>query len=168
MLSYGMTRRPLREAAEEYPALLSAAHYAYHIDRWRQTLGQDRVHILLLEALRRNPNEWAKRICEILDLEYRAVPEDLLVSPNESVAPANYGLAKLGWRTSRFLRSLGLHRVVEAAKKAGLKSVVFGRPGTGSMPTLAEADRTWLLEQLVPDVVRLETMLGLDLEAWKI
>ena len=132
MWRYGMTRQPLREAIEEYPSLLSAARYAYHIDRWRCELGEDRVHTLLIDALRREPNEWAAAISDILGLDYRAVPEDLRGSPNESTALANYGLAKLGWRASRFLRSLGLHRVVETAKKAGLRSVVFERRNLSS------------------------------------
>jgi hypothetical protein len=168
MRAYGMTRQNLRETIEEYPSLLSAARYAVHIDRWRQALGQDRVHFLLLETLREEPNDWAVKICDILGLDYREVPADLRRSPNASTrAPSHYRLARYGWRTSRYLRSLGLHRIVESAKRAGLRHVIFGRPGTGPVPTLTDDDRQWLLDELVPDVVRLETMLGLDLDAWK-
>jgi hypothetical protein len=65
------------------------------------------------------------------------------------------------------LRSLGLHAVVEAAKRLGLKGLFFGKPGARPLPSpdLAELDR--LRAELSSEVRATEELTGLDLAAWR-
>ena len=64
-------------------------------------------------------------------LTYVARPDSLAGKVNETATPRSHSLARLGWKTSMALRSLGLHQIVEIAKRAGLRKHFFGSPGGG-------------------------------------
>lgn len=167
MRRYGMTKLGLREAAKEHPGLVGSARYAFHLQRWGDVLGEDKVKVLFFEWLKQEPEKYVRELCGHLGLEYRPIPDELRKPVNEASQPSSHSLARFGWKVATFLRSMGLHSTVEQAKSAGLKQVFFGRPGRSEKPRLEPTDRQWLLEELLPEVEALEKMLGTDLTAWK-
>ncbi|MEZ5066079.1 MAG: sulfotransferase domain-containing protein [bacterium] len=167
MRRYGMTDLPFREALDRHPELLDSSRYATHLEKWRNAVGPENVDVLFLEDLKRDPNTWAAGVCRILGLEPRDVPEELRRPVNEASVPTSHHLARLGWRVSMGLRSLGLHAPVEAAKRLGLKSVFFGRPGDRPLPSPDPADLAYVRERLLPEIERTERLLGVDLSRWK-
>jgi hypothetical protein len=167
MLRYGMTRRPFLEAVREHPELLESSRYAAHLARWRETVGAERVHVLVLDDLGRDPALWADPLADVLELPRRPVPESLRRPVNEASLPASWAVARAGWRVSMALRSLGLHGAVEGAKKLGLKRLFFGTPGARRLPEPTREERELLRRELGPEVDRTEELLGRDLPAWR-
>ena len=167
MRRYGMTKLPFHEALARHSELLDSSRYATHLRRWREAVGEDNVHVLLMDDLRRDPHLWADRLAEILRLPRRPIPQGLYGPVNEASMPASHAVARTGWRVSMGLRSLGLHGLVEAAKKLGLKRIFFGKPGGQNLPEPDPAELARLRAELMPEIVATEELTGLDLEAWK-
>jgi len=167
MRRYGMTKLPFHEALARHPELLDSSRYATHLRRWREAVGEENVHVLLMEDLKRDPHLWADRLAEILRLPRRPIPPGLHEPVNEASAPASHTVARTGWRISMGLRSVGLHGIVEAAKKLGLKRIFFGKPGERPLPEPDPAELTRLRAELMPEIVATEELTGLDLGAWK-
>ena len=84
---------------------------------------------------------------------------------NVAADPRNYHVAKFGRVAGDLLRSFRLYPIVQAAKKVGLKRVVFGKPQTVRQIITAE-ERAWFLEQIKLDVVALQNHVDRDLDAW--
>jgi len=84
----------------------------------------------------------------------------------EEATPARfYHLARVGQRTADFLRSARLYRIVNMAKKTGLRRFVFG--GGPPLPPMDPARAAELRRLLSPEVTRLEAIIDRDLGAWK-
>jgi hypothetical protein len=164
---YGITRLPFWDAVREFPELLESGHYAHHLERWRNAVGPENVHVLFLEDLAADPDAYMRDLCRALNLEPRPIPASLAGKVNETATPRSHSLARLGWKASMALRSVGFHQIVEAAKRMGLKKVFFGSPGGGPRHKLDPEDRKLLVEHFTPEVRRLEEQLGRDLEAWR-
>jgi hypothetical protein len=165
MRRYGMTRLPLREAAATFPELLDSSRYSHHIRQWRSAVGEHNVHVLWMENLRDDPEAYVRSLCRALDIEYRLIPDALRGQVNQASMPKHHALARAGWKTADALRGLGLHPLVEAAKRLGLKKVFFGTPEDGNLPKMSADDREWLRDQLRPDDAILEELLQQSLGA---
>ena len=84
----------------------------------------------------------------------------------EEATPARfYHLARVGQRTADFLRSVRLYRLVNMAKRTGLRRFVFG--GGSPLPPMDPARAAELRRLLSPEVTRLEAIIDRDLGAWK-
>ena len=125
------------------------------------------MHVLLMEDLKRDPHVWADRLAEVLRVPRRPIPPDLYQSVNQASMPPSHAVARTGWRISMGLRSLGLHGIVEAAKRIGLKRFFFGEPGDRPLPEPDPAELDQLRAELMPEIVATEELTGLDLDAWK-
>jgi hypothetical protein len=148
MLRYGMTNVTFREAASQFPEILDGSRYLRHIARWQKAVGDENVHIVLLEHLRDSPDEYARALCMSLGLEYLPIAPALHEKINESVMSKHYWVARAGWKIATMLRGVGLHQLVETAKGLGMKDFFFGSAKSRSVPTLERSDRDWLSEQL--------------------
>ena len=167
MRRYGMTTAAFGEALEMHPELIDSSRYATHVRRWRDAVGESNVTVLFMHQLREDRQAYADRVCAVLGLPARPVPEALSQRVNEGGLPRSRRLARLGWKGSRALRDAGLHDVVNAAKRSGLQRVFFGAPGARRPPPPNSAERARLQEALLPEIERLEVMLGVDLGRWK-
>lgn len=149
---YGHTRAPLQEAVKQYPEILEASRYRTCLRRWYAEFPEDCLHFVWQDTLKASPNAYAEAVCAALGLEARPVPETLKGPSNQAAVPASYRLAALGSTVTRSLRHIGLYRVVNGAKRMGLKRLFFGKPGSarGIEPTAEE--RAWLEAQLVGEI----------------
>jgi hypothetical protein len=167
MLRYGMTTLPFRDAIQHHPELLATSRYGEHLQRWLDAFGSGNVTVLFLEDLRRDSNAFTRNLCACLGLDHLPVPANLESKVNEASLPQHSGVARVGWKTADFLRSAGMHGMVEGAKSLGLKSFFFGRPGASELPVLGAEDRRWILEQLAGEIELVEELLGRQLPAWR-
>lgn len=167
MKRYGMTRLPLEEAMERVPELLETGRYAHHVGRWIDTFGRERVLVLFHEQLVEDPDAFVGAICEHVGMPMKAVPESLRGHRENASRSSNGVLAWAAWKAGDALRAVGAYGLIEKAKAAGLKKLVFGKPGAKPLPD-AEADvRTRIRDHFRPEMERLEELLAVDLAAWK-
>jgi hypothetical protein len=150
---YGYTRAPLRQAVADFPEILEASRYRTRLAQWHRLFPPRRIHVLTQEALAQSVQEYAARLCTALSIPYAPPGTELLGRRNEVAAPPSPRLAALGERGANLLRANRLYAVVNLAKRLGLKSLFYGRPGTGRLPALEEDDARWLATQLEGEAV---------------
>lgn len=144
----GYTRQPLRQAVRQYPEIVTASRYHQQISQWQRAFGRDSLHFLRYDDLIRNPDEFARSLCDALGLPFMEMPQEARGRSNEATVPPSPLFAMLAQRLANRLRDRGIYGLVNAGKRVGLKSVFFGKPNSRALlPSLSEEDRTWLSTQ---------------------
>lgn len=146
---YGYTRAPLRDAAREYPALLTASRYDERIALWRDALPNAPMTNLWLEDLHQTPMEYVSRLCEFAGLDYRDASQYDLSAANAATEAPSFQLARIGRNVANMLRWAGLYGVVNSAKAMGLKALFFGDAGRRPASLQpSQDDLAWIREQI--------------------
>lgn len=166
MRRYGMTTcTDFREAAEKHPEIIETSFYATHLKRWFEIFGQDKVLVLLQSDLADHPETYTRMLCKHLQLPFVEPGEMSRERVNTATLPASPALASVGQKLADSLRAAGLYPLINFAKRAGLKSLIFGRSGK-TVPKLSPEEQCWAMERLRPEVRELESMLQRDLSDW--
>lgn len=164
---YGQIKGGFREAVKN-KEVIDGSFYHELLLSWKNLFSS--VNILLLEDLVRDREAYVRELCEFLGIPYVPVPEHLTGKSFEAAVAPNYYVAATADRVGNVLRSLRLYPIIEFAKKAGLKEMIFGKPDAkakAKVPTLSSEDRSWLIENhFKEDIQGLEKMLGRDLSDW--
>jgi len=165
LLRYGYTSEPFHIAVRKFPEILEASRYDTQLKRWRRVFG-DQIQVLFLEDLEANMENYCRKLCDALQLRF-ILPES---TSNErtnvaTVAPSQW-LAKAGRTIANSLRHRRMYFVVNIAKSLGLKRIFFGRRIT-SLPEPGEAESTWLIQQLQPEMQALQEEFGDRLSGWQ-
>jgi len=169
----GLARGTFRDAVAQVsrnPAsapVLESSRYASNLKRWIDVFGKERILVLFLDALSQDHDRYVHALCDHLGLPSTGVDSSLHGRVNEAALPISAHLARAGLCAGDVFRWMGFYGVIEAAKKAGLKRVFFGRPGDVELPRMSDEDRTWFLSQLGHEVEDLEELLGISLPHWK-
>src|SRR5690606_7202410 len=74
LIRKGYTKQPLRDAVRLYPEILEASRYSLVLPRWRNAVGGENVHLLLLEDLIAGAARFAEQACKALGLDYSRAP----------------------------------------------------------------------------------------------
>jgi hypothetical protein len=167
MRRYGMTRLEFTEALDAHPELIDSSRYAEHLMRWFDEFGREKVLVLRLEELKESEERFVERLCGHLGLEPTGIPERLRSPVNVAIEPRGFLLSAVGRRTADFLRYVGLHWIVNKAKRLGLKELFFGGPGNTVSEPIPLEDAKHLLEVFAPEVERLEKLTGMNLKEWR-
>lgn len=145
---HGYTRAELREAVKSFPEVLEASRYRPCLERWYAAFGDARVHILYMQKLLNDPDQYAKALCEALEIPFIPVPDTLHEKYNASVSPRFPRLAAIGTRAAHWLRSYRLNGVVNLAKALRLRGILLEKSGRKKPPALTEHDAEWLADEL--------------------
>ena len=155
---------------ERYPAALYAYHeiatFSVQVERYFQAFGEDRVHIIVYDDLKRDTGSEYRRVLEFLGVDASVVPEfrtinssQCLRSPRLQRLLVESASLTEGW--CRCLRPLGPERVARLAstlKDWNLRSM--------PRPPLQPAVRDRLEAEFAPEVERLGALIGRDLSHW--
>jgi hypothetical protein len=166
LLRRGKTRLSFRSAIEKHPEIVDGSRYAFHLNRWQKIFGAGSIKILFQENLATEPDIYARQLCNYLNISYKQIPQILFKKINEAALPFSSILAYIGIHFADFIRYLGWYKIIHLAKGLGLKEVFFGRPGQNLLPQMSNEDHRWLMEELRPDILRLQEMLDTDLSHW--
>jgi hypothetical protein len=159
-LRLGPTRRP------EALFYRAAVAFSEQIERYHAAFGRDRVKVILYDDFAADvPGVYADTL-EFLGVATDFRPEFAVV--NESKRPRSRALQALVVRPPRpvarlipTLRRMPLaHRLRERLLLANSRSAV--------RPPLDQDLRQRLVQELTPEIERLETVIGRDLSAWKL
>jgi len=163
MRQYGFTRASFERALEDFPFMMGSSRYAHHVSEWQRLF--PRTTVVLYEDLREDPQGYLGAVCRFLEIRPMPLPPELAGWREEATPARFYHLARVGQRTADFLRSVRLYRLVNMAKRTGLRRFVFG--GGPPLPPMDPARAAELRRLLSPEVTRLEAIIDRDLGAWK-
>lgn len=161
----GRTGGDFFEAVETSPRIVDSGRYAVLSPVWQRQYGNDQLLYIVQEDIEVDPQGQLDRICEFLGIDTVALPDDLLGRYGQGTVPSSRYLAAIASRTASALRTIGLHKVVEAGKRLGLKRIYSGgNPGVLEItPPVFE----YLLAEHHEDICFLEDLLGRSFEHWR-
>lgn len=165
----GQPALPFMEMVRRKPDIVEAGLYHKHLARWRRTLGDDRVHTLVYDDLRRDPEMFCAQLCARLGLPYappyRVDREELAANPG-SLPPFPFA-ARWMSQAVRTARRMGADGLVNSFRSVAPLRAVFGRPVKPEIRSDVAA-QAWALRGIfLEDLEQLEAMLGRDLGSWR-
>lgn len=125
-IRFGIIKRiPINEALIKYPDLLENSLYAKFIKIWIREFGQENVLILPLELLSKDSESFLKMLETFLDIKIDLNITQYKNKINYAGQPKSYFLAKTSRILRRRINALGFHGIIKAAKKLGLKKLIY-------------------------------------------
>lgn len=159
----GDTAAPLREAVRDCPEILSEGLYAAQLRLWQGRFAPEALSICIYEDFTARRAERLAQLYRFIGVDDGFEPAALNERVNETVAPRNRMVARVGVGVVRALHRVGLHEVVDVAKSLGAKKLAF-RDEPMAMAMSGE-DRAWLADYYARDVAETSELLGRDLTA---
>jgi hypothetical protein len=163
----GAVRVGFEEAIVSYDELVETARYTFHVQRWLDVFGADRVLVMLYDDLLTDPYRYIKRFCEFIGASpptQSAIPKGRIEAAERFKMPRFPQLSRLTARTSNWLVEHQLHSVVSFGKRLGLRSLAESRQ---ELPVLSPVAEVKLRARFQPEIEELERLLGVDLSQWK-
>lgn len=153
------------EAVTATPRIIDSGRYGILAPEWETAFGQDRVSYVVQEDIETDPQGQLDSICELIGVDTVPLPEELQGRYEQGTVPRFQWLAAAASRTASALRGAGLHRVVEAGKRLGLKRVYNG--GDRRALTMTRPIFDYLLAEHEADIRFLEDRLGRSFPHWR-
>lgn len=137
--------------------------YAAQIERWRQTFGASRVHVMVYDDFARSAGHATAAICRWLGIEELELSGARV---NQSPTPRSFVLERrlrYPKRRASGVEHISSTRWIREARRAALR---WNRTTTPRRP-LDDRTRRMLAERLEPGIGALERCLDRDLSAWR-
>ncbi|MFN3167570.1 MAG: sulfotransferase family protein [Phycisphaeraceae bacterium] len=145
-------------AAEQMPRIESSGHYAKWCGMWESAFGEANVLYLVQDEIQTDPQAVFDRLCGFLGVEQIALSEEATQRFGQATQARWPFVTKVCAGLSTRLRSMGVHRPIEFAKRLGLRSLLIGKSmGEEPMP---DAVRERLNALYAQDIAWLEDRLG--------
>lgn len=137
--------------------------FAEQLERYLRVFGQDAVHVIIYDDLRRDTAEEYRKVLEFLRVD--AVPTIDLRASNENKVVKSAWLQRLIWNPPLLRPMIPWLRRYPAihAMRRGILALNSRRR---RRPEMDPALRERLVRELEPDVTRLGRLIGRDLSAW--
>ncbi|HEX6373493.1 MAG TPA: sulfotransferase domain-containing protein [Longimicrobium sp.] len=135
--------------------------YARHLERWARLFPREKLHIVLLEDLTRDPRGTLQSLARSVGIDEGFYAEYPFVRRNESYQVRSHRLHELGWQISRRLPRMRLRTYLRDA---------YLRLATRKPSGLRDDDAAVLRDLdafFVPHNERLAREFGVDLRAWE-
>lgn len=152
----GYTNAPLVDAVADFPEILEASRYDTQLLRWRAAFPEQELAVLHLEDLVNDRSKYIEHLCSALDLPLLGPPPELGQASNAAGDPPSFQLARVGRHAARLIRSVGGYGIVNAAKRLGLKRVVFGQELPANRRIwMTPEEEAWLISALADKSVHI-------------
>ncbi|MGH7864354.1 MAG: sulfotransferase family protein, partial [Candidatus Binataceae bacterium] len=160
------TRGSFEEAIQQFPFLTRENRYGFHLNRWYEKFGKERVLVMLFDDLRDHPQALINKVTDFIEVR----PIDLapLTMPAKAMnshplAPRIPALARRARRAMNFLNDRKLGWVTASLDRAGFWSLFF----SGKFPPMKCETEQRLRERFQPEIEALEKLIGRELPSWK-
>lgn len=145
--------------------------YEKHGAAWRATFGANRVLFLRYGDIRRDPAGLLRAVCGHIgapvEIDAGWAREISNTRVFESATPTAPGIAQLAYKVSRSLQAVGATRLVEAARRSGVRKF-FERSDESVQGVRAELERRLRGEENFDRDIRFcEEVLGITLDEWR-
>ncbi|HKV56322.1 MAG TPA: sulfotransferase domain-containing protein [Candidatus Binataceae bacterium] len=162
----GSVKAPFEQVAATHEGLLAFTQYASNVRAWRERFGMENVLVAIYEDSKSDRQAYIDRVCDFIGIARidlagisweaeRVQPADLI--------PRSRRLAFRAIRVQAFLMRRRLYRVVNAC----MPLFDFCMSGGGSFPPLEPEVEASLRRRFLPEVERVEELLGRELPAWR-
>jgi hypothetical protein len=166
----GSVRCSFPEAIAKDRELIESSRYRFHLDRWIELFGRERVLVLLYENFAEDPQGYVGEICRFIGIppvtisqsqsSRRAKASDVLPYPR-------FGrLTHMAVRVGTGLNANGRTHTLALVRKLGLRNWVL-KDASFTPPPLDPEFAEELREQMRPEVEAVEALLQTDLARWK-
>jgi len=162
-------RGTFEECLEARPDLLDWSRYARHVRAWYDSFGAENVLVLMQDELKRDAQKFLDRVTQFIGIE----PIPLATVPTAfdqvnaiSRMPRSRRVAWLARTVRDWLERRGALGIIEMARGAGLRPIVFG--GGPPFPPLRADTEARLRREFEPEIEELEQLLGYRLPQWRI
>jgi len=148
-----------------------SSRYAAHGRAWRAAFGAEGVKFVRYDDITLRPasllRQLAVHVGAQIDVDAEWIAAFSRTRVFESAAPSAPGLARLAYSLSRGLQAIGATRLVEAARRSGVRKL-FERSGARLKPVRAELEqRLREHECFDDDICFAEEALCADLSDWR-
>jgi hypothetical protein len=156
------------ESLEILPDLIESSLYARHLPAWQQALGKQNVLVVLYSDLQRDPQRFMDMICQFIGIGRIDLSQS--TAGNRAInradrTPRSRRLAQAASAIHFWMLSHSMNRTIQGWRKSPLWNLCFGG-GKEYGPMKPETERH-LRELFLPDVEKLEALLGQDFSSWK-
>jgi hypothetical protein len=167
MRHYVWTRTSMEETLAQRPHLEEANQYAVNLRGWFDLFGRENVLVTRYDELCDAPQVYLNRICDFVQIQPIVIGQSLRRDDVNAFAraPRNRHLAQNARHVLFWLRSHRAYRTANLMDRLGVWRYCFG--GGEKFPPLSIELERKLIAHWLPEVERLEAMLGWDLSAWK-
>lgn len=157
------------ESLKSHPEYLEQGLYSQQLSRYLEHFDRKQLLIMVYEDSRQNPLEFVRTIFRFLGVAPNFVPVMLTRRINVAHVPRCLALERMMQWTSAGLRKAGLGTLLWWIKQKGFQDVLY-RLNTKSKPPggLSQEQRTQFLEYFRADIQELESLLGRELEPWRV
>jgi hypothetical protein len=153
------------DAIKQQPRIINSGKYSVLIPNWEGVFGKENIYYLLQEEIQENPQQTLDNLCYFLNIDSFRLPEELTGKYGQRTMPRNRLLAFVFSSIARYLRTIGLYRIVEMGKKIGLKRVFVG--GKSSELKMSSDHFEFLLKTHENDIKFLENKFNRDFSFWR-
>lgn len=144
------------------------SRYAHYLARWRATFGKEHLLVCLYDDLVASPQKFLDPICDFIGIPRIAAESTRLWSERVNAVTEGPRSRRLAQNARNARDWLALHRcdrTIRFLERAGVWRFCFG--GGEVFAELDPEVGAKLREQLRPEIVALEEMIGRDLSAWR-
>jgi hypothetical protein len=155
------------ETLESRPDLLEWSRYAKYLRGWYDSFGRGNVLVLIHDDLKRDPQEFLRRVTQFIGIEPRSAAPVPPASDSVnaiSEMPRSLYLARLARAARDRLERRGAFGMIQTLARTGLRPILFG--GGRPFPQLHRETKARLQRQFEPEIDQLEQLLGYGLPQW--
>lgn len=157
-------------ALADNPSYIDQGRYATHLSRWLASFPENQVLVVLMEDIRKSPEETARKVYEFLNIDTGHRSAALYEKSNPSYAVRSRGFDTAIQRLRRTIRQLGLGGLWKVLGDSGLRNFYRGvnrKPSEAVVPPVSNQTTRQLRELFREEIGTLEQMLGRNLESWR-
>jgi hypothetical protein len=158
----------LEDACEHDEEFSTATESSLHLAAWQDCFGAANVLTLLYEDLIADPQAFVDTVCRFADLplfERKTQQCARLNSSTPAAMPRNRAWTRMGVRVGNWIYAREWERALALIRKLKLRRLFL--EGGRAFPGMDPEGEQRLRRMLLPDIERLESMLGRDLSMWK-
>jgi len=152
------------------PMYIEQGMYAQHVSRWLQYFNKNQILVILMDDIKKQPEQVVTDIYNFLDIDSNHTPEFLRKKSNPGHLLKSTSIDKLKSKLRLGMKNFGLSRVWEVIAKSGLRNLYrhFNRIESDVLiPSVQEKTKQELHEIFSNDIKELEKMLDISLDKWK-
>lgn len=156
------------EEALSHPRIVETNHYASHLRGWIDLFGTGNVKVLLFDDLKTQPQKFLNEACDFIGIARIPLAEKIILDSDVNsfrYQPRSRRISRRVTRVMDALQGQRAYRTINFLERIGLWEFLL----TSSQPFSAISPGTAreLRERLIPEIEALETLIGVDLKAWK-
>lgn len=166
--AYGMLGWSLDQALERDPELIESSQYASHLSEWQRSFPRQQLSVRLYEELGDDPQAFVDGVVDFVGISRFRLHESQraqVAATSHFTEPRSYLATRAATAMADWCKARRLDNMVASVRKSSLMRLFLG--GGAPFPEIPPQTKRRIASLVVPEIERLEEMLGRDLSGWK-